>query len=475
MSFAGLSDKDREGLKTTQATQRGFDCSAGSGSYCGNQMGTAVGTGSAATTIFHRTKTTITEGKATTEVYILSDGNWVNAAKTTDGGKTYTFNEETRSDGSKIVGQGVRQSLASGGNMNKNVKAQVTNTLKEGGASLTSQPKLTDEQIKQTGAVDSNVGTATTSSESASGVQEALKEPFNKNTRENYEDVTYPLKLKLENQDCIKFSIVKYVAPGIKPGSSEAGSRIVTLSNTNPGFGKGKDRKILATITLPVPAGIGDRNSADWQGNPLDEIGKAFTDLSLSAILGGGEAAKESATGSAGALAPGGSTKALQQTIATKAAEASVGTSNILSRQFGNVINPNLELLFNGPSLRSFTFNFRFTPRETKEAQAVRKIIRQFKQAMSVKRSASSLLLRAPHTFAISYLSNNKDHPYLNRFKECALTDCSVSYTPDGTYMTYTDSSMTAYELSLTFQELEPIFDDDYFEIDENKDTSIGF
>jgi hypothetical protein len=72
-------------------------------------------------------------------------------------------------------------------------------------------------------------------------------------------------------------------------------------------------------------------------------------------------------------------------------------------------------------------------------------------------------------------LSNNSDHPYLNRFKECALVDCAVNYTPDGTYMTYGDSSMTAYELSLTFQELEPIFDDEYSDIDKNKDTSIGF
>ena len=55
----------------------------------------------------------------------------------------------------------------------------------------------------------------------------------------------------------------------------------------------------------------------------------------------------------------------------------------------------------------------------------------------------------------------------LNRFKECALTNCSVNYTPDGSYMSYNDSnpdgrSMTAYELSLSFNELEPIFDDDY-------------
>ena len=39
--------------------------------------------------------------------------------------------------------------------------------------------------------------------------------------------------------------------------------------------------------------------------------------------------------------------------------------------------------------------------------------------------------------------------------------------------MTYTDSSMTAYELSLTFNELEPIFDDEYGQ--EKEITSIGF
>jgi hypothetical protein len=295
---------------------------------------------------------------------------------------------------------------------------------------------------------------------------------FKENTRKNYEDAKYPLNLKLENQDCIKFSIVEYKAPGIKPGSSEAGSRIVTLSNTNPGFGK--DRKILATITLPIPGGINDRNPANWSDDSLDDITRAFSNIAMQSILGGGSAGVSASDQEISSATAGGG-KNLESLLAGRITEAATGASNIISRQFGAVVNPNLELLFNGPSLRSFTFNFRFTPRETKEAQAVRKIIRQFKQAMSVKRSASSLLLKAPHTFAISYLSNNKDHPYLNRFKECALTDCSVSYTPDGTYMTYTDSSMTAYELSLTFQELEPIFDDDYFEIDENKDTSIGF
>ena len=112
-----------------------------------------------------------------------------------------------------------------------------------------------------------------------------------------------------------------------------------------------------------------------------------------------------------------------------------------------------------------------------KEAKMVRQIIRAFKQAMSVKRSATSLLLKAPHTFAIQYMTSiggkTVAHPYLNRFKECALTSCNVDYTPDGTYMTYDgdEKSMTAYRLSLSFQELEPLFDDEYGLNDDN----IGF
>jgi hypothetical protein len=295
---------------------------------------------------------------------------------------------------------------------------------------------------------------------------------FKKNTRENYQDVKYPLNLKLENQDCIKFSILKYIPPGVKPGASNAQSRIVKLQDkSKPGI----NGKPIATITLPIPAGINDRNPADWSSSSLDDITRAFSNISMQTILNGGQGLTGSAGQETSNAVPGGDTSFLGTLIAATATEAATGSSNILSRQFGAVVNPNMELLFNGPSLRSFTFNFRFTPRESKEAEAVRKIIRQFKQAMSVKRSASSLILRAPHTFAIAYLSNNKDHPYLNRFKECALTDCAVSYTPDGTYTTYTDSSMTAYELSLTFQELEPIFDDEYYELDKNDDTSIGF
>ena len=45
--------------------------------------------------------------------------------------------------------------------------------------------------------------------------------------------------------------------------------------------------------------------------------------------------------------------------------------------------------------------------------------------------------------------------------KECALNNCAVNYTPDGGYMTYENAAMVALEMSLSFQEMEPIYNND--------------
>ena len=42
-----------------------------------------------------------------------------------------------------------------------------------------------------------------------------------------------------------------------------------------------------------------------------------------------------------------------------------------------------MELLFGGPTLRNFRFQFKMTPRNEKEAQQVKLIIRAFKRNMA--------------------------------------------------------------------------------------------
>ena len=54
------------------------------------------------------------------------------------------------------------------------------------------------------------------------------------------------------------------------------------------------------------------------------------------------------------------------------------------------------------------------------------------------------------------------DHPFLNKFKECALNSFGVNYTPQGQYSTYEDGVMTSYQMSMGFQELTPVYNDDY-------------
>ena len=115
------------------------------------------------------------------------------------------------------------------------------------------------------------------------------------------------------------------------------------------------------------------------------------------------------------------------------------------------------------------------SPRDYDESEMILKIIRQFKQSMAVKRSESLVFLKSPNTYKLQYLTGSRNHRFLPKIKECALTGCSVNYTPDGNYQTYENASMVAYEMTLSFNELEPIYHDDYSKLDNNTDKSIGF
>ena len=131
-------------------------------------------------------------------------------------------------------------------------------------------------------------------------------------------------------------------------------------------------------------------------------------------------------------------------------------------------------MLFNAPTLRTFGFSFTMSAREPDEAKEIKKIIRFFKQGMSVKRASTGLFLKTPNIFDIKYIlgDTDKDHPWINQIKTCALTSCSVNYTPAGNYATFYDGAMSAYEMTLSFTELDPVFEDDYVS---DNDATIGY
>jgi hypothetical protein len=295
------------------------------------------------------------------------------------------------------------------------------------------------------------------------------------NFRNKYDNLFYPQDLANEKikQDRIKFVM---------------GRKELTKITTDFGAGvqniaRSETFDISGSVTLPIQPSITDSNTVDWSGATLNAI-QAYAAAASMELIGSsnvtdlasqtgtilGKIAKEVTSGGEYASA-----------FKTYFAQEAVGAQNLLSRTTGAVLNPNLELLFNGPSLRPFAFTFRMSPRDEKEAEQVRKIIRFFKQGMSVKTSKSNIFLQSPNIFKIDYITfdsdgKQKSHPSINRIKTCALLSCDVDYTPDGTYMTYNDSSktMTSYQLSLRFSELDPIYDKDYQDIDGKSLDSAG-
>jgi hypothetical protein len=272
----------------------------------------------------------------------------------------------------------------------------------------------------------------------------------------------YPLTLKSEHQDVIKFKMVKYEPKKFSPETLGFSERSAI-------------RNIIGTVVLPIPAGISDANSVAWSDDRMNALEASAAAVALGFITEGGEGGATALEKVIGGVSN--ASEEVKKALAAAFTSSATGTSTagILGRTTGAIINPNLELLFNAPSLRPFNFTFKLSARSKREAEAIRSIIRFFKQGMSPIRTESNLFLKAPHTFQLEYLHRNESHKYLNRFKECALQSFSVDYTPEGQYATFTDGAMVSYQITMQFSELEPVFNDDYGALDNNADTEIGY
>ena len=278
--------------------------------------------------------------------------------------------------------------------------------------------------------------------------------------RTSYPTLRYPETLNV-NQDKLRISILKF------EGRKFAGGKLAFADRS-----AWKPRSI-GSVTLPVPTAVSDSNSASWGEDKMNAGQMMASEIAMQAITGGvgtGIDAAEKAL-DAGTMQGKDEVKdALKQYFVGQA----TGVKGILARTEGKIINPNMELIFNSPQLRDFSFTWKMSPRSEKESIVIKKIIRMFKQSMAPKKTESELFLRAPNTYKLQFIhaATRKEHNFLPLIKECAMTGFNVNYTPDGNYATYRNSAMVAVELSFTFKELEPIFNNDY---GNDGDSSIGY
>lgn len=267
--------------------------------------------------------------------------------------------------------------------------------------------------------------------------------------------------------------------------------------------------EFIGMVKLPMPNSISDSNSVNWGEDQMNDLNTAILNSFASdsrsvlkaAAVGG--AASALGLGGAGRLATflallgnAGGLDGLKNVINNKTsggliqsavssrvlalAGIQVSPESILARGAGVVPNSNVELLFNSPTLRSFQFSWKLSPRDAKEALMVNKIVRFFKQGMAVKKlsgksgsgvaGGQSLFLGTPNIFKLNFKTQDgSDISGVNKIKACAIKSCSVNYTPEQIWASYERGQPVSIQISLTVQELEPIYDTDYQEVTDEK------
>ena len=311
-------------------------------------------------------------------------------------------------------------------------------------------------------------GSGNTASQPPTGDSQATTTSAPSSTR-NFGDMQYPATIA-EGQDVIQFTALTYSVKKLE-GFTFGGRKRV-----DPGGGSGRSK---GTVTLPIQSGIKDQNAAGWGEDTMTPVDIAKAGFALKTIKGGFAGMDESINKIAAQLKT--DTTDFEALVGTTFAEKAANVKGLLARTQGVIQNPNLELLFQKPSLRPFSFQFKLSARNPEEAAEIVKIIRFFKQNMSPQKGGGSggtsanLFLKAPNTFQIHYMhegKGGKEHPYIGRPKECAMTSFEVDYTPDGNYSTLRDGFMTSYTISMSLKELEPVFYEDY---DQFGADEIGF
>ena len=330
----------------------------------------------------------------------------------------------------------------------------------------------------------------------------------------------YPIDMITSQQDRLEISQFRYKPTGAESIFNNPAKVIQENIQRNSALSD-----FIGMSVLPIPNGVSDGNNVSWGADQMNSLTAGATGLALSKMgtyagtgllagLGGLISAATSkgqsplgplnaAKGGMAAnlyldvLSAAADSAAAKGTAASaiasqvlKMAQFEVSPESILARGFGIIPNSNLELLFNSPELRQFSFSYRMSPRSKEEARNVKRIIRFFKQGMAPRKQTgqagqASFFLGTPNVFKLRY-KTGKDKPIsgLNKFKVCALTGFSVNYAPEGNWAAYDEGQPVTLTMAMQFSELEPIYNTDYktdifstrtSDLDSVQDDDVGY
>ena len=209
----------------------------------------------------------------------------------------------------------------------------------------------------------------------------------------------------------------------------------------------GKASQAAAGLIAPVAGTIGelgDGMTAQQMGRVAgEEVGNTLNKIT---VANAGDVGGQLLTDAAGYILPGFNSG-----------------DDVLAFSQGKIYNPNVELLYKGPTLRQFNMSFNFFARTRKESSTIDSIIKEFKMYSAPDDSADFLMV--PHIWQVTYKMGGMDHPKMNKFKKAALQSIAVvDNSASNLHTTFEDGTPTVTTVSLSFTEVDMIFRKDHEE-----------
>ena len=287
----------------------------------------------------------------------------------------------------------------------------------------------------------------------------------------------YPYELVL-NKDThyVQFEFLEFKSGGVITNSSAGGS--LSAYGGDDYEKKFQTVKGFPKIFLYMPEDQGTQVSASWGG-------KSFTLTGFKSInaMAGATAEEGFFQGLKRLAADGG--KGLKELFTTsgggKAASASifagalglipgiannVSQNDILQAGSSQILNPNVEMFYDGPQLRTLGMKFTMAARTSSEAIEIEKIVKAFRMAAAPGFSGTSVkgggtrLIKIPSYVKLRYMIGGKDNKFLPKHKLMNLMSVDVRYD-NGMYQVYSDDRPLYTELTVNFQESKIIFRED--------------
>jgi hypothetical protein len=144
--------------------------------------------------------------------------------------------------------------------------------------------------------------------------------------------------------------------------------------------------------------------------------------------------------------------------VAEQSGLVNQGFTDLLLRDLGKALNPQIEMVYKRTQNRSFVFDFRMQPRSNQESVNIKNIIKQFKRFAAPSLSdPTGAYFNIPGQFDIEFMFKDSENKFIGKISTCVLENIDVNYSSAGPFATFDDGAPVEINLQLRFREVDTL------------------